>query len=164
MKDSDGNGTGAYCPSSAPEISGSVILGVVSADEDKPRIAYASTPVPVTDEILSSLGSVSSGEVLRIAAPCQEDACPHFRDAECTLITKIVRTAPEPPPGSTVPRCYLRSRCRWWRQEKVRACMRCPMILTNDPAANDIQRWASDPANSVEDLDPRDFPGSQGQA
>jgi hypothetical protein len=136
-----------------------MILGVVSAAEERPRVVYLSTPVPLTDEIAATLNGVSAGEVLRVAAPCQENECPHFRDSNCTLITKIVLAVPEPATGTALPRCYLRARCRWWKQEKAAACSRCPLIVTENPDVTDLQHWIADTQTSAGEFDPRDFPG-----
>ena len=152
------NRAGAYCPSAAPEIPGATVLGVFSGAGEKPRVVYLSDPVPLTGEIVDALRGVSPGEVLRIAAPCQEAMCPHFRDSSCTLVTKIVRAAPEPENGEALPRCYLRARCRWWKQEKAAACSQCSMIATENPDVTDLERWIADTRTSAEEFDPRDFP------
>jgi hypothetical protein len=111
----------------------------------------------LTDEVAESLGGVSDGQVLRIAAPCQEHSCLHFRDSNCTLITKIVRAAPDVPADGPLPQCYLRSRCRWFRQEKAAACRRCDVISTENPDATELELWVADPANSAAEFDPRSF-------
>jgi hypothetical protein len=150
----------AYCPSAAPDVPGATILGVTSRTESGPRVIYLAEPVLLTEEIAASLDGVSDGEVLRIAAPCQEGACPHFRDSDCSLITKIVRAGPDASDAAdahSLPQCYLRPRCRWFRQEKAAACRRCPTIATEVPDSTDLQLWVADPANSAAEFDPREF-------
>lgn len=164
MTDERGAGA-AYCPSAAPSVPDATILGVTSTTESGPQVVYLAEPVVLTDDLAASLDGVSDGRVLRFAAPCQEGACPHFRDSECGLITKIVRTAPDEPDESarSLPQCYLRPRCRWFRQEKAAACRRCPTIATEAPEATELQLWVADPANSAADFDPRQFhPASAG--
>jgi hypothetical protein len=157
---------GTFCPSSAPHPGDpdATVLGVVGGTPDKPTLVYLSDPVPVTPELLASLGDVPATDVLRIAAPCRESACSHFRDSECSLITKIARAMPDPEPetsaSTSVPACHLRDKCRWWRQEKVAACRRCPAITTDQVYATELQWWIADPATSAEDFDPRDFIGA----
>lgn len=133
------------------------MLGVVGGTPERPTLVYLSDPVPVTPELLDKLGGVPAADALRIAAPCREDACSHFRDSRCSLITKIVRALPESEPDASVPACHLRDKCRWWQQEKVAACRRCPVITTDQVYANELQWWIADPANSAADFDPRDF-------
>lgn len=133
------------------------MLGVLGGTAEKPTIVYLADPVPVTPELLDKLGDVPAADALRIAAPCHESACSHFREAQCSLITKIVRAMPEALPDAPVPACNLRAKCRWWRQEKVAACRRCPMVLTDDAYADEVQRWIADPETSAEEFEPRDF-------
>jgi hypothetical protein len=161
----DNQDAGTYCPSSVPDPGEpeATVLGVVGGTPEKPSLVYLSDPVPVTPELLDRLGGVPAADVLRIAAPCRESACSHFRDAQCSLITKIVRAMPETAPSgpdgpdASVPACHLRDKCRWWRQEKVAACRRCPVITTDQVYATELQWWIADPATSAEDFDPREF-------
>ena len=155
-----GDGAGSYCPSADPHDPDASVLGVVGGTAEQPRIVYLAEPVRVTPELLAKLGDAPVTGALRVTAPCKERACSHFRDSQCSLITKIVRATPEALPDAPVPRCHLRSRCRWWQQENVRACRRCPVVLTDDFYADELQWWITDPANSAEDFDPRDFAAS----
>lgn len=161
-----GRGAGdTYCPSAAPDVSGATILGVTTRTDEGHHVVYLADPVPFTEEIAATLGDISDGEVLRTAAPCQESSCSHFRDSQCSLITKIVRAAPEVPAGTPLPRCYLRPRCRWFRQEKAAACHRCDSVVTVNNDCSDLALWIADPANSAEEFDPREFQdASQSQA
>jgi len=34
------------------------------------------------------------------------------------------------PAVSALPRCAIRPRCRWFRQEGREACLRCPLVAT----------------------------------
>jgi hypothetical protein len=144
-----------YCPSAAPQVPGASILGVTLRTDAGSRVVYLSEPVLLTDDVANSLGGVSDGEVLRISAPCQGSACSHFRDSECSLITKIVRATPDVLADGPLPQCYLRSRCRWFRQEKALACRRCDVIATENPDATELELWVADPANSAAEFDPR---------
>lgn len=150
----------AYCPSSAPHIPGATVLGVLAEAESQPAVAYTRQPTPVTDDLLRLLGDVPANQVLRIAAPCQESSCAHFRNSQCGLIAKIVRARLPEDTALPLPRCHLRPHCRWWLQEKAAACRRCPLILTDDVQASEVRMWIADPANTAEQFDPRDFRGT----
>lgn len=154
---SDHPAAGSYCPSSAPDEPDATVFGVISGAPEKPTVVYLSDPVLVTRDLLEKLGDVPASEALRIAAPCRQGACAHFRDSQCSLITKIVRATPEASADASVPQCHLRDRCRWWAQEKVAACRRCPAIVTDDVYADELQWWIADASTSAEDFDPRDF-------
>jgi hypothetical protein len=155
------NGAGAYCPCANPDEPGAHVLGLRGGTPENPTVVYLSEPVLVTAELLRELGDTPAGDVLRIAAPCRESACSHFRDSHCSLITKIARAAPEAISDAPLPQCNLRPRCRWWHQEKVAACRRCPAILTDNAYADELELWVADPANSAEEFDPRNFPASR---
>jgi hypothetical protein len=116
------------CPSAQPEIAGCVAFGVVGGTVEQPRVAWLERPVPVTAGLLALSGPVHPTEVLRLAAPCQGNACCHFDGTDCRLATKLVQlleTVTEP-----LPPCQIRPDCRWFLQEGRVACQRCPQIVT----------------------------------
>jgi hypothetical protein len=133
-----------FCPSAQPEMPGSVVFGVVEGTVEEPRLGYLDKPQPVTEELLALSGPVKPAEVFRFAAPCAGSACRHFDGADCTLAKKTAHLLPQA--VDRLPPCRLRPRCRWWRQEGRAACMRCPMIVTEDYRPNEQQRMLADPA------------------
>ena len=75
------------CPSAQPGMKEARLLGVVTFDEDSPRVAYLNGVVPLTKEILASIQPAEPREVLRIAAHCEELRCTHFNGIKCKLAT-----------------------------------------------------------------------------
>ena len=124
------------CPSAQPEMTGSVAFGVVGGTTGRPRVAWIEEPVPVTPDLLALTGAVPPTQVLRIAAPCQENACCHFDGADCRLATKLVQLMPAV--AEALPPCRIRPDCRWFVQEGRAACRVCPQIVTYsvDPSAD----------------------------
>ena len=116
------------CPSAQPEMTGSVAFGVVGGTAEDPRVSWIEKPVPVTAEILALTGEVPPTQVLRIAAPCQENACCHFDGTDCRLATKLVQLMPAV--TQSLPPCRIRPDCRWFIQEGRAACAVCPQIVT----------------------------------
>lgn len=116
------------CPSAQPEMTGSVAFGVVGGTAAEPRVSWIEKPVPVTGEILALTGEVPPTQVLRIAAPCQENACCHFDGTDCRLATKLVQLMPAV--TQSLPPCQIRPDCRWYAQEGRAACAVCPQIVT----------------------------------
>src|SRR5262245_18025911 len=94
------------CPSAQPDMTGSVVFGVVSGTVETPRVAYLDEPVPVTPEVLSLAGTVAPTEIFRFAAPCAGTACRHFDGSNCRLATKLVQLVPLA--VEEVPPCDLR--------------------------------------------------------
>jgi hypothetical protein len=116
------------CPSAQPEMEGSLAFGVVGGTAEDPRVAWIEKPVPVTGDLLALTGEVPATRVLRIAAPCQENACCHFDGTDCRLATKLVQLMPAV--AESLPPCRIRPDCRWFQQEGRAACAVCPQIVT----------------------------------
>ena len=123
------------CPSAQPEIPGSVAFGVIKGSAENPRVAWIERPVPVTSELLALTSPVAPTQVLRIAAPCQEQACCHFDGTDCRLATRLVQLIPAV--VESLPPCRIRPDCRWFLQEGSAACRVCPQVVTYcvDPSA-----------------------------
>jgi hypothetical protein len=132
------------CPSAEPNAKGSLLFGVVGGTVEHPRLSYLTEPQPVTPELLALAGPVRPTEVFRFAAPCAQHQCQHFDGSACKLIRKIVRLVP--PVLNGLPPCRLRPQCRWWQEEGAAACMRCPLVVTENYQPNDELRLAADPA------------------
>jgi hypothetical protein len=131
------------CPSAQPEMESSVVFGVVGGSVEEPRLAYLKEPQPVTDEILGLSGPVKPTEVFRFAAPCAGSGCKHFDGSDCTLAQRTVTMLPAA--VNKIPPCRIRPRCRWWRQEGVAACMRCPVVVTENYSLTEEQRRVANP-------------------
>ncbi len=125
----------ALCPSAQPDIEGALAFGVVDHGTAGPDVVWIEHPVAVTPELLEMTGTVSPTQVFRFAAKCQESACSHFDGADCGLVTRLV--AKLDPVAAKPPPCFIRPDCRWYRQEGVSACQRCPQIVTEyaEPSA-----------------------------
>ena len=133
------------CPSAQHDWDGARLFAVVGGTPDRPETAYLDHTQPITAELLELAGPVAPAEVFRFAAPCAGKGCQHFdgqRDT-CRLAEKTVRLAPVM--FEKLPRCAIRSECRWWKQEGVSACKRCPQVVTVNYAPSEEMRTAADP-------------------
>jgi len=119
---------GPLCPSAPPDQDGAQVLGVVRSTERGPRVGYLNAHQPVTDEILAAAGPVDPRQVIRVAAPCQENRCSHHDGQTCSLAARIVQTLT--PVGDSLPPCVIRRRCRWYLEQGAPACHRCPQVVT----------------------------------
>lgn len=135
--------TALLCPSSQPDVPGSALFAVVSEKPGEPRVSYVQRAVPLNAELLALAGPLDPTRVMRVAAPCQTDGCPHFSEQSCTLATKIVQALPEA--VDTLAPCPIRKTCRWFVQEGTKACMRCPDIATHVDNPSELQRALVDP-------------------
>lgn len=121
------------CPSAAADWEDAQLFGVVEGDPGEPRVTYF-PPRPITPELLALLPSeLHAEEVFRFTAPCRGTQCQQFQNGHCG----VARAAAEFLPalaGQALPVCNLRPHCRWWVDEGVAACRRCPTVVTADTA------------------------------
>jgi hypothetical protein len=108
------------------------VFGVVSGTSDAPEIAYLEEPVPLTAELRALAGELHPGEVFRATNRCMEAGCREYANGRCSLGERIVATLPETSEG--LPPCSIRSSCRWFAEHGVKACMRCPQVITFVPS------------------------------
>jgi hypothetical protein len=134
------------CPSAQPDWNDARLFAVVGGTPEGPETAYLDRTEAVSQELLELAAPVTPTEVFRFAAPCAGRACGHFDDGgqSCRLARKIVRFTPMV--VAMLPRCAIRSACRWWRQEGVAACRRCPQVVTDNYLPSAEMREAADPA------------------
>jgi len=125
----------------------SLVIGVVQRDNGQPHVTMLRKAVPLRDVAHLIPDTLRATDVLRLAAPCADGRCQHFADQRCSLASRVVASLPamvhHPPP------CTLRPTCRWWNQEGVAACRRCPQITTQpfkfSPAMADLATPRAEP-------------------
>lgn len=117
---------GKLCPS-APPVVGATVLGVIQPDG---TVGYV-TPRLVVDDSFLERGrrGRSIDKRFRFASECAVDACAHWGNGECSLIAAIVSRGRTD--RSSLPRCSIRPRCRWFSQAGAAACRLCPTVVTN---------------------------------
>jgi hypothetical protein len=136
---------GFLCPSSIAAADGSAkVFGVVDGDGSSQRISYLSKPVPVTVDLLRLTDPIAPDRIFRVANACVEEACAHFDGESCRLASRIRRHLE--PIVSELPRCGIRHSCRWWRQEGIEACKRCPQIIRESFSDSESLMEAATPA------------------
>ncbi|WP_323120841.1 hypothetical protein [Burkholderia alba] len=137
--------TSLDCPSSQPGP-GSRVIGVVLVVEKEQRIAPLKQAVPLEQIAHLVPDSVPATEIVRLASPCQTERCQHYLDEKCSLASRIVKALPEV--VNKLPHCSVRKSCRWWFQEGMHACMRCPQIVTEPFTYPDRIKDLSIPLNT----------------
>lgn len=104
------------------------MLGVVTPGPDGPRLAYLDEALAATPDVLALSSPAHPTQVFRLSGKCQEASCPQFSGGKCSLGTRVAQLLPAV--VDKVPRCIIRSDCRWFHQEGAAACLRCPQIAT----------------------------------
>ncbi|MCY7368118.1 MAG: nitrogen fixation protein [Chamaesiphon sp.] len=118
------------CPSAPSDSEEGFVFGMVSGTIDEPKISYLKESQP-SHKLISKVGSrVEPGEVLRIAAPCEEKSCQHLNGQDCRLVKRVVEDLPVV--AENLPPCAIRRHCQWWNQEGISACLRCPQVITRN--------------------------------
>lgn len=137
------------CPSAHPDMADAQVFAVVGGKAGQPRADYLDRAVPLTPQLRAMAGPVNVAEVFRVASPCVGGACQHFDDEghSCRLAHKTATLVPIV--VERLPRCAIRRDCRWWKQEGVSACKRCPQVATLNYAPGAEMRAAADPAVSL---------------
>jgi len=131
------------CPSAQPDMEGARAIGLVDHTGEAPEVSYLEQPVPVSEELLALAHPVKPTELFRFAAPCQTSACSHWDGADCNLVERIVKLLPAS--SLVLPKCHIRTDCRWYQQEGRAACARCPHVVTQNEDPSVAMREAATP-------------------
>lgn len=118
------------CPSADAAMSGSTIFGIVVGTAEEPNVVYLQQVKPIPPELLTLDAPVKPSEIFRIAATCIENSCRHFDGTKCRLTERIVDGLPAV--AEQIPACAIRSKCRWWYQQGIDACKRCPQVVRDN--------------------------------
>lgn len=136
---SQANDKPILCPSAQPDMAGAQVFGVLTGTPEAGlRVGYLTETQPVAPDLLAASGPAAPTEVMRIAAPCMGTGCGHFDGANCQLAARVA--AMLDPVVRGLPRCAIRSTCRWFRQEGGAACVRCPQVVTDLRTGTDLHR------------------------
>ena len=121
------------CPSAPPEP-GSVLLGIVAA---KGQIAYITPNIPVTQEMMDAFAKdgVPPENRLRFAGSCMGHRCAQWAGTGCGLIDRVVAHFGESDGSGPLPKCGIRSTCRWFAQHGRTACASCPEVVRKPEGA-----------------------------
>jgi len=139
---SEGSSKQIDCPSAQATADGARIFGVMTGTPEAHRVGYLTEIVPASEKILALSGSAKPTQLFRIAAPCTNGACKHFKGNACSLAQRIVEGVPAV--VNALPACQIRSTCRWFRQEGKEACFRCPQVMTDTANATDFEKQIAD--------------------
>jgi len=123
------------CPSARCEP-GATLLGIVNADG---TIGYITPPLQIDDEFVQRARLGRDPETrFRFAGSCVEGGCRQWTGSRCGVIDRVLDAAAALPPASvdvgmrtSLPRCAIRSTCRWFAQSGADACRVCPPIATD---------------------------------
>jgi hypothetical protein len=109
-----------------------VLLGIVGSDG---LVGYVRPELIVDAEFVRTAAAGRRPEKrLRFAQPCVESGCGHWLGSRCAVVERMIELQQEgmlPGPPDSLPRCTIRSRCRWFSQRGRAACNACPYVVTD---------------------------------
>jgi len=121
------------CPS-APCDAGATLLGLI---DENGRVGYLTPAMTIDQEFVEKVErGRSPRKRFRFAGPCVEEKCEQWTGSRCGVIETVFEAVetldPEPArPDGVLPRCAIRSSCRWHAQEGPAACAACPFVITD---------------------------------
>jgi hypothetical protein len=128
---------GRLCPSARCEPD-SILLGVVAPDG---RIGYLRPELRIDAKFVAAARAARAPEKrFRFAQPCVESRCAHWTGSRCGVIQNVLDSGEASLAASEsrpLPRCSIRPRCRWFAEHGTRACMVCPLVVT-EPTVDQV--------------------------
>ncbi len=135
------------CPS-ARAVPGAILVGVVGPDG---KVGYVSPRIQIdADFVTRASGGRAPEKRFRFAGRCVEAGCVFWQNERCHVVDSAVDVLDgNPDSASQLPRCAIRSDCRWFAQAGSHACRVCPLVVTdvsersNDRQASENPRCAA---------------------
>ena len=116
------------CPSARAEP-GASLLAVLGSDG---RLAHLSPPMEVDEAFIAAASRHGQPEArMRFTSPCLQEGCTQWTGSACGVVEQVLATGAAEDQPARLPRCAIRSACRWYLQEGGPACRACPLVLTD---------------------------------
>lgn len=116
------------CPSSVCE-EGSQMLGVV---RENGTVTILSEALPIDEEFMLLAKEIPDIEKrFRFSGTCIEKGCRQWTGHSCGVIEKVLKYITPEEQYNDLPKCSIRTTCRWFSQEGRSACKACPLIITD---------------------------------
>nr|WP_294851663.1 hypothetical protein [uncultured Sphingomonas sp.] len=116
------------CPSAPASNPENKVFGVVLGDVETPRVGYLAKGIDLPDREKLVDRGIDPGHAFRFTGKCANTGCGQFKNGGCRLGKDIVKMLE--PVVDVAPACTIRSTCRWFAENGVEACLRCPQVTT----------------------------------
>jgi hypothetical protein len=116
------------CPSSTCQT-GALLLGVVGSDQ---KVNLLDPPIPINDEFAETVKAAGNPENrFRFAGKCAKSGCSQWTGSSCGIMDELAMANHLLEViNENLPACAIRPTCRWYSQERAKACMICPYVIT----------------------------------
>ena len=132
------------CPSAFCQ-EGALLLGVMTASG---TLAYVRPPTRVDADFVARAKAMGRPESrFRFSAPCIEAGCPQWTGDGCAVVDKVLEEETPVEASGQLPRCGIRSTCRWYAQRGAAACAVCPLVVADIGGVETYQ--STSPASSA---------------
>lgn len=128
---------GNLCPSSTCH-EGALLIALLGEDG---RLGYLRPPIPIDEQFVQASERHGDPESrFRFADSCVKDSCKHWSGGQCSLVGRLSEAMhrTDSKPSSELPRCGIRSECRWFAQDGPRACEVCPIVVYRPTESIDL--------------------------
>jgi hypothetical protein len=131
------------CPSFTC-VDKALLIGIIGPDG---KVAYLN-PAPTVDQKFVDVASQGRPpeQRFRFAAPCVTSSCAHWSGARCAVVDHALSVAegstesPAATSSEPLPRCAVRSQCRWFAQRGRDACKACPSVFNYQPSEVGVEK------------------------
>jgi hypothetical protein len=126
-------GRADLCPS-APAEPGALVIGIRGEDGS---IHYLRDRLPADAEFLSRARQHGDPEQqFRFSSSCQQQTCLQWAEGQCSLPGRLSELLDPTENSVPLPRCAIRSQCRWFAQSGRQACQLCPLVSTHESSVS----------------------------
>lgn len=127
--DSSSPAAAKACPS-GPCREDALLIGVMT---EAGRLAYIQPPTRVDANFVARANELGRPESrFRFSVPCIEAGCPQWNGRGCAVVEKVIEEEGHASPQTqSLPRCGIRSTCRWYSQRGAAACAVCPLVVAD---------------------------------
>lgn len=131
------------CPSAFCQ-EGALLLGVMTAGG---TLAYLRPPTRVDADFVARAKAMGRPESrFRFSAPCIEAGCPQWTGDGCAVVDKVLEEETPIEASGQLPRCGIRSSCRWYAQRGAAACAVCPLVVADVGGIETYQSTSATPS------------------
>lgn len=117
------------CPSAQCQ-DGAILLGIILPNQ---TIAYTDRRLRIDTHQAEQmrLHAIAPEKAFRFSAPCAQSGCQKWREGGCGGKCGALDDVLAAPLRKALPKCAIRSQCRWFLQSGAKACGVCRHIATD---------------------------------
>ncbi len=105
-----------------------LLLGIVREDG---KVTFVSNRITINREFVEIAHQGRPPEKrFRFGNKCIEEGCKQWTGRKCGIIDEIIKLPATKSLTTELPKCSIRSECRWFQQSGIRTCNVCPYVLT----------------------------------